>query len=120
MPGPVDDLDHSGSRLPALGHKIGIDATRKGADEGYERSWPPALAMDFETRALVTRRWSEYGLDDIEPKALRWSGQGVAALHALLTSAAYAPGSVDPAALRATGVPAVDAPHGPERRGTPP
>ena len=37
VPGPVDDLDHSGSSLPAFGHKIGIDATRKGTDEGYAR-----------------------------------------------------------------------------------
>ena len=29
MPGPVDDLDHSGSYLMSLGHKLGIDATRK-------------------------------------------------------------------------------------------
>ena len=29
MPGPVDDLDHAGSYELAMGHKVGIDATRK-------------------------------------------------------------------------------------------
>ena len=124
MPGPVDDLDHSGSFLPALGHKLGVDATRKGPSEGYVRTWPPDIAMDFDTRALVTRRWSEYGLDDLEPRSMLWSGQGLGALHALLTSAAFAPGSIDGAALRASGVPAPGVP-GPARatdreRGSPP
>jgi 4-hydroxy-3-polyprenylbenzoate decarboxylase len=90
MPGPVDDLDHSGSWLPALGHKLGVDATRKGKDEGYMREWPPDIVMDFETRALVSRRWSEYGLDDLEPRDDRWSGQGFAALRKLLRAAAGA------------------------------
>src|SRR5579883_2278218 len=61
VPGPVDDLDHSGSFLPAFGHKIGIDATRKSADEGYQREWPPDMVMDEATRSLVTSRWKEYG-----------------------------------------------------------
>jgi 4-hydroxy-3-polyprenylbenzoate decarboxylase len=77
MPGPVDDLDH-GSYTPALGMKVGIDATRKDASEGYTREWPPDMIMDDDTRALVTRRWKEYGLDRIE-RLLQpdsWSGQG--------------------------------------------
>jgi 4-hydroxy-3-polyprenylbenzoate decarboxylase len=37
--GPVDDLDDA-SDLPAYGGKMGIDATRKWASEGYTRSWP--------------------------------------------------------------------------------
>ena len=37
--GPVDDLDDA-SDLPAYGGKMGIDATRKWASEGYARSWP--------------------------------------------------------------------------------
>ncbi|MDQ2663521.1 MAG: menaquinone biosynthesis decarboxylase [Candidatus Eremiobacteraeota bacterium] len=77
MPGPVDDLDH-GSYTPALGVKLGIDATRKDASEGYERTWPPDIASTVATRDLVTQRWSEYGLDRIA-HALKpddWSGQG--------------------------------------------
>jgi 4-hydroxy-3-polyprenylbenzoate decarboxylase len=76
MPGPVDDLDH-GSYTPALGLKIGVDATRKSAAEGYTRQWPPDMIMDEPTRDLVERRWKEYGLDRIEA-ALQsddWSGQ---------------------------------------------
>ena len=77
MPGPVDDLDH-GSYKVALGMKVGVDATRKSADEGYTREWPPDIVMNEQTRALVDRRWKEYGLE----RALRgtaydpWSGQG--------------------------------------------
>jgi len=85
MPGPVDDLDH-GSYTPALGMKIGVDATRKTAAEGYTREWPPDMVMDASTRSLVTGRWKEYGLDRIaralEPDA--WSGQGAQALGRLL------------------------------------
>ena len=76
MPGPVDDLDH-GSYTPALGMKVGVDATRKSAAEGYTREWPPDMIMDEATRARVDARWKEYGLDRIE-RALEpddWSGQ---------------------------------------------
>jgi 4-hydroxy-3-polyprenylbenzoate decarboxylase len=86
MPGPVDDLDH-GSYTPALGTKIGVDATRKDASEGYQRQWPPDMIMDAQTRARVTERWREYGLDRIE-RSLQpddWSGQGARALRRLLT-----------------------------------
>jgi len=76
MPGPVDDLDH-GSYTPALGVKIGVDATRKTAAEGYPRQWPPDMVMDDATSALVERRWKEYGLDRIANalQADDWSGQ---------------------------------------------
>src|SRR5262245_22215323 len=37
--GPVDDLDDA-SDLPAYGGKMGIDATKKWASEGYTRNWP--------------------------------------------------------------------------------
>jgi 4-hydroxy-3-polyprenylbenzoate decarboxylase len=37
--GPVDDLDDAAD-LPAFGGKMGIDATRKWASEGYTRTWP--------------------------------------------------------------------------------
>jgi 4-hydroxy-3-polyprenylbenzoate decarboxylase len=86
MPGPVDDLDHSGSYRPALGHKLGIDATRKGADEGYERAWPADIDMDQTTKALVTRRWAEYGFKNFSTTPDSWSGQGADALRRLLAS----------------------------------
>ena len=92
MPGPVDDLDHSGSYLVSVGHKLGIDATRKGADEGYLREWPPDIAMDEATRDLVSRRWSEYGIRWFTAKPNAYSGQGEAALERLLAQAPYRPG----------------------------
>lgn len=85
MPGPVDDLDH-GSYTPALGMKIGVDATRKDASEGYHRQWPPDMIMDETTRKRVNERWKSYGLDRIERslKPDSWSGQGAEALKRLL------------------------------------
>ncbi|HTU82359.1 MAG TPA: menaquinone biosynthesis decarboxylase [Candidatus Acidoferrales bacterium] len=85
MPGPVDDLDH-GSYNVAYGTKIGIDATRKTAAEGYHREWPPDIRMDDATRRRVSQRWRELGLDRIGA-ALRaddWSGQGPAAFDRLM------------------------------------
>lgn len=85
MPGPVDDLDH-GSYNVAYGTKIGIDATRKSASEGYTREWPPDITMNGETKALVTKRWRDYGLDRIA-KSLHpdtWSGQGPHAYERLM------------------------------------
>ena len=60
--GPLDDLDVA-SPTPKFGSKLGIDATRKGPGEGYHRGWPPDIEMSSEIKALVDRRWSEYGLD---------------------------------------------------------
>jgi 4-hydroxy-3-polyprenylbenzoate decarboxylase len=59
--GPLDDLDVA-SPTPKFGSKLGIDATQKGAGEGYHRGWPPDIKMSPEIKALVDRRWAEYGL----------------------------------------------------------
>ncbi len=77
MPGPVDDLDH-GSYSVAYGTKIGIDATRKSAAEGYTREWPPDIVMDPRVSEYVSKRWREYGLDRIAKACTpdAWSGQG--------------------------------------------
>jgi 4-hydroxy-3-polyprenylbenzoate decarboxylase len=85
MPGPVDDLDH-GSYTPAVGVKIGIDATRKNASEGYTREWPPDMVMDEKTIRTVNARWKEYGLDRLQRAFApdNWSGQGPDALRRLL------------------------------------
>ncbi|HZZ64694.1 MAG TPA: menaquinone biosynthesis decarboxylase [Candidatus Baltobacteraceae bacterium] len=82
MPGPVDDLDH-GSYTPALGVKIGIDATRKNAAEGYTREWPPDMVMDERTSELVAARWKEYGLHRITQALVAddWSGQSPSRLR---------------------------------------
>lgn len=59
--GPVDSLDHA-SRLPDYGSKMGIDATRKWATEGFTRPWPEVLTMDKEVRKRVDPIWQKLGL----------------------------------------------------------
>ena len=54
--GPVDSLDHA-SRLPNFGSKMGIDATRKWASEGFARLWPDEILMDAKTKAAVDAKW---------------------------------------------------------------
>jgi 4-hydroxy-3-polyprenylbenzoate decarboxylase len=59
--GPVDDLDHAALRH-RFGGKLGIDATEKTAMDDIAQPWPEEIAMSEEIRALVSRRWREYGL----------------------------------------------------------
>jgi 4-hydroxy-3-polyprenylbenzoate decarboxylase len=61
--GPLDHLDHAPA-LQFVGGKIGIDATAKWETEGYTRGWPDVIEMSHEIRAVVDRRWAEYGLPD--------------------------------------------------------
>ncbi len=60
--GPIDSLDHS-SRLPNFGSKMGIDATRKWAAEGFTREWPPMIEMDSSTKARIDAIWKKLGID---------------------------------------------------------
>jgi 4-hydroxy-3-polyprenylbenzoate decarboxylase len=60
--GPIDVLDHSSRRF-TFGSKMGIDATRKWPEEGFERNWPEVIEMDTSTRAAVDAMWSELGID---------------------------------------------------------
>src|SRR3954468_15361669 len=64
--GPLDHLDHAPTHQ-FFGGKLGIDATAKGPDEGA-RPWPQEIRMTDEVRALVDRRWDEYGIG-IDPDA---------------------------------------------------
>lgn len=43
------------------GERLGIDATIKMPQENA-REWPPLIRMDEATRALVTKKWHEYGI----------------------------------------------------------
>ncbi len=52
--GPADVLDHATS-APAMGSKLGIDATRKLKGEGFSRPWPPLIAMSPEIKARAAR-----------------------------------------------------------------
>lgn len=58
---PTDTLDHA-SPLPNLGSKMGIDATRKGGDEGFNREWPEVLRIDDAVKARIDGIWKELGL----------------------------------------------------------
>jgi 4-hydroxy-3-polyprenylbenzoate decarboxylase len=60
--GPVDSLDHA-SRLPNYGSKMGIDATRKWAAEGFARPWPQLIEMDAATRSRIDNLWKKLGID---------------------------------------------------------
>lgn len=60
--GPLDALDHA-SNTPHLGHRLGIDATKKWPTEGYMRDWPDDIEMSEDIKERVTKRWKEYGLD---------------------------------------------------------
>ncbi len=60
--GPVDSLDHA-SRLPNFGSKMGIDATRKWAAEGFTRPWPPMLKQDPAITAKIDALWKKLGIE---------------------------------------------------------
>jgi 4-hydroxy-3-polyprenylbenzoate decarboxylase len=60
LEGPMDDLDHAALRH-RYGGKLGIDATEKGPLDDVRQPWPQEIVMRDEIRALVTRRWKEYG-----------------------------------------------------------
>jgi len=55
--GPVDDLDDAAD-LPAYGGKMGIDATRKWASEGYTRAWPERVATTEAAGRRAAEIWS--------------------------------------------------------------
>jgi 4-hydroxy-3-polyprenylbenzoate decarboxylase len=59
--GPVDTLDHA-ARMQDYGSKMGIDATRKWASEGYRGQWPDEIVMDAATKARVDALWPKLGL----------------------------------------------------------
>ena len=60
--GPVDTLDHA-SRLPNYGSKMGIDATRKWAAEGFTRPWPQMLKMEPSVVARIDSIWKKLGIE---------------------------------------------------------
>ncbi len=59
--GPIDSLDHA-SRMPNWGSKMGVDATRKGPEEGFTRRWPDVMKMSPEVKARVDALWKQAGL----------------------------------------------------------
>ena len=61
LEGPMDDLDHAALRH-RFGGKLGVDATEKGPLDDVGQPWPEEIRMSEEIRALVARRWKDYGL----------------------------------------------------------
>ena len=58
---PTDTLDPA-SPLVNLGSKLGIDATQKTPEEGFEREIQEKVEVDNETKSLVDSKWSSYGI----------------------------------------------------------
>ncbi len=52
--GPVDQLSIS-NRVPNQGAKVGIDATRKGPEDGFTRPWPDEIRMSPEVLQKIDR-----------------------------------------------------------------
>lgn len=58
---PTDTLDPA-SPLLNLGSKLGIDATQKTKEEGFEREIQEQVRVDDATKSLVDSKWSNYGI----------------------------------------------------------
>lgn len=58
---PTDTLDPA-SPLVNLGSKLGIDATQKTKEEGFEREIQEKVEVDEATKKLVDSKWQNYGL----------------------------------------------------------
>ncbi|SNR78715.1 4-hydroxy-3-polyprenylbenzoate decarboxylase [Humidesulfovibrio mexicanus] len=61
LEGPLDALDHA-SPLAFYGGKMGIDATKKGPEDGHHRLWPDSLRMDPGVKSRVDALWGQLGL----------------------------------------------------------
>lgn len=59
--GPVDALDHAAPQF-AYGSKMGIDATRKWREEGFQREWPEVLKMSPEVKKRIDEIGKKLGL----------------------------------------------------------
>ncbi|MCS7143695.1 MAG: menaquinone biosynthesis decarboxylase [Archaeoglobaceae archaeon] len=59
-PSPTDALDHS-AYLQNLAGKLGIDATKKLKEEGYEREWAEVVEMSSEVKERISRIWRDLG-----------------------------------------------------------
>ena len=61
---PFDTLDFASAKI-GLGGRMGIDATTKIPPE-TNHEWGEPLESDSDTANMVSRRWAEYGLEDID------------------------------------------------------
>ena len=58
---PTDTLDPASPRVN-LGSKLGIDATQKTVEEGFEREIQEQVKVDDKTKKKVDSKWSSYGI----------------------------------------------------------
>lgn len=58
---PTDTLDPA-SPLLNLGSKLGIDATQKTKEEGYQREIQELVKVDEDTKNVVDAKWTSYGI----------------------------------------------------------
>ena len=58
---PTDTLDPA-SPLINLGSKLGVDATQKTKEEGYQREIQELVLVDEDTKNLVEAKWLSYGI----------------------------------------------------------
>jgi 4-hydroxy-3-polyprenylbenzoate decarboxylase len=61
--GPVDALDHA-ARLPHYGGHMGIDATRKWPEEGFQRDWPKEMRLPPDVLERANQIWKDAGLPE--------------------------------------------------------
>ena len=59
--GPVDELDFA-ARLSCYGSKMGIDATRKWKEEGFDRRWPDEILMSADVKKTIDALWPALGI----------------------------------------------------------
>ncbi len=57
--GPADVLDHATAEL-AIGTKMGIDATKKLAGEGFKREWPPLITMPADVKQKIDQLFGSH------------------------------------------------------------
>ena len=58
---PPDTLDPASPKVN-LGSKLGIDATQKTLEEGFEREIQEEVKVDESTKEMVDSKWSDYGI----------------------------------------------------------
>jgi len=59
--GPVDALDHAAEQF-AYGSKMGIDATKKWREEGFQREWPEVVRMSPAVKKRIDDIWGKLGI----------------------------------------------------------
>ncbi len=65
----IDPERDSSIEKGATGNVLVLDGSRKIAEEGFTRIWPPKISMPPELAELVDTRWEEYKLGVPRPKS---------------------------------------------------